>query len=36
MFDSHFSGGAIAHNVETSIQDEQQIVDLIKTCAKLR
>jgi anaerobic ribonucleoside-triphosphate reductase len=36
LFDKHFSGGAIAHiNVETPIQDEQQIVDLIKTCAKM-
>lgn len=35
-FDKHFSGGAIAHiNVDTAIEDEQQIIDLIKTCAKL-
>jgi ribonucleoside-triphosphate reductase len=35
LFDKHFSGGAIAHiNVDSPIQDEQQIVDLIKTCAK--
>jgi len=37
LFDSHFSGGAIAHiNVDTPIEDEQQIVDLIKTCAKMK
>jgi ribonucleoside-triphosphate reductase len=36
LFDKHFSGGAIAHiNVDTQIEDEQQIVDLIKTCAKM-
>lgn len=36
LFDKHFSGGAIAHiNVDTPIEDEQQIVDLIKTCAKM-
>jgi anaerobic ribonucleoside-triphosphate reductase len=36
LFDSHFSGGAIAHiNVDTRIDDEQQIVDLIKMCAKM-
>ena len=35
LFDKHFSGGAIAHiNVESTIEDEAQIVDLIKTCAK--
>lgn len=35
LFDSHFSGGAIAHiNVDSVIEDEQQIVDLIKHCAK--
>jgi len=35
LFDKHFTGGAICHiNVETPIEDEQQIVDLIKTCAK--
>lgn len=36
LFDKHFSGGAIAHiNVDTQIEDEQQIVDLIKSCAKM-
>lgn len=35
-FDKHFSGGAIAHlNVESRITDENQIVKLIKTCAKM-
>ena len=35
IFDKHFTGGAICHlNVETKIEDEQQIVDLIKLCAK--
>ena len=35
LFDKHFSGGAIAHlNVETPIESENQIVELIKTCAK--
>lgn len=35
LFDKHFSGGAIAHiNVDTPIQDENQIINLIKTCAK--
>lgn len=37
IFDSHFSGGAIAHiNVETPIKDEQKIIDLIKICAKMK
>lgn len=36
LFDKHFSGGAIAHiNVESPIQDEEKIVDLIKYCAKM-
>lgn len=36
LFDKHFSGGAIAHlNVESQITDEKQIVNLIKTCAKM-
>lgn len=35
-FDKHFSGGAICHiNVDTKIEDEQKIVDLIITAAKL-
>ena len=35
IFDKHFSGGAIAHiNVDTQIEDEKQIEDLIETCAK--
>jgi len=34
-FDKHFSGGAICHvNVESKIDDEQLIVDLIKECAR--
>lgn len=33
--DKHFSGGAICHiNVESQIEDENLIVELIKTCAK--
>lgn len=36
LFDSHFSGGAICHiNVDTKINDENLIVDLIKTCARM-
>jgi len=36
IFDSHFSGGAIAHiNVDTPIEDINQIENLIKTCAKM-
>lgn len=36
MFDSHFSGGAICHlNVDTRIDDENKIADLIKTSAKM-
>lgn len=36
IFDSHFSGGAIAHiNVDTPIDDLEQIENLIKTCAKM-
>lgn len=36
MFDSHFSGGAICHlNVDTRIEDETKIADLIKTSAKM-
>ena len=36
FFDKHFSGGAIAHiNVDTPIDDENKIVELIKTCAKM-
>lgn len=35
IFDKKFTGGAICHiNVETEIEDEQKIVDLIKYCAK--
>ena len=35
LFDKHFSGGAIAHiNIGQRIEDTQQIVDLIKSCAK--
>ena len=35
IFDKKFTGGAICHiNVETEIDDEQKIVDLIKYCAK--
>ena len=35
LFDKHFSGGAIAHlNIDSPIKDEEQIVSLIKTCAK--
>lgn len=34
-FDSHFSGGAICHiNVESKIEDEEQILNLIEACAK--
>jgi len=36
VFDKHFSGGAICHiNVETQIENENQIVELIKSCAKM-
>lgn len=36
VFDEHFSGGAIAHiNVDTPIEDLNQIENLIKTCAKM-
>jgi ribonucleoside-triphosphate reductase (formate) len=36
MFDKHFSGGSICHlNVDTRIDDEKQIEDLIITCAKM-
>jgi ribonucleoside-triphosphate reductase (formate) len=35
LFDSKMSGGSICHiNVETEINDESQIVDLINYCAK--
>lgn len=35
LFDKHFSGGAIAHlNVETRIEDVQQMEDLIYASAK--
>ena len=35
LFDRHFSGGAICHlNIDNTVKDEQQIVNLIKTCAK--
>ena len=35
IFDKKFTGGAICHiNVETMIEDEAKIVDLIKYCAK--
>ena len=35
IFDKKFTGGAICHiNVETEIEDEEKIVDLIKYCAK--
>ena len=35
IFDKKFTGGAICHiNIETEIEDEQKIVDLIKYCAK--
>ncbi|HEY8805771.1 MAG TPA: anaerobic ribonucleoside-triphosphate reductase, partial [Clostridium sp.] len=34
-FDKHFSGGAICHlNIDTRIEDENKLVDLIVTCAK--
>jgi ribonucleoside-triphosphate reductase len=36
LFDKQFSGGAILHvNCDTPIQDEKQIINLIKTAAKL-
>jgi ribonucleoside-triphosphate reductase len=36
IFDKHFTGGAIAHiNVDTLIDDEKQIEELITTCAKM-
>lgn len=36
IFDKHFSGGAIAHiNVDTPIEDLEQIETLIETCAKM-
>lgn len=36
VFDKHFSGGAIAHlNVDTQIEDVQQIADLIEYSAKM-
>lgn len=36
LFDSHFSGGAIAHiNVDTKINDTILIENLIKSCAKM-
>lgn len=36
IFDKHFSGGAIAHlNVDTQIEDVQQIADLIEYSAKM-
>jgi ribonucleoside-triphosphate reductase len=36
IFDKHFTGGAIAHiNVDTLIEDEHQIENLINTCAKM-
>lgn len=36
LFDKHFSGGAICHiNVEQKITDPKQIVDLIKSAAKM-
>lgn len=35
MFDSHFSGGAICHlNVDTKIENPQDIADLIEVSAK--
>lgn len=35
LFDGHFSGGAILHaNVEQRLNDPQQLVDLIKYCAR--
>jgi len=35
-FDKHFSGGAICHiNVDTKIDEEQKIIDLITMCAKM-
>jgi len=35
-FDKHFSGGAICHlNIETKIEDENKLVELIVTCAKM-
>lgn len=35
-FDKHFSGGAICHlNIDTRIEDESKIVELIVTCAKM-
>lgn len=35
LFDSHFSGGAIAHlNIEQKIEDKEKIKDLIKVAAK--
>lgn len=35
-FDKHFSGGAICHlNIDTKIEDESKIVELIVTCAKM-
>ena len=35
-FDKHFSGGAICHlNIDTRIEDETKLVDLIVTCAKM-
>ena len=36
IFDKHFSGGAICHiNIEIEIKNEEDIVALIKTCAKM-
>lgn len=36
LFDSHFSGGAIAHlNVEQQIEDVDQLVDLINSTVKM-
>jgi len=36
IFDKHFTGGAIAHiNVDTLIDDEQQIENMISACAKM-
>lgn len=35
IFDKHFTGGAVCHiNVENEIENENDIVELIKTCAK--
>jgi len=35
-FDKHFSGGAICHlNIDTRIEDENKLVELIVTCAKM-